>query len=127
MSPQRPVQPVKLRNMLEVHNRLQRAANGALRASMAFAAGSPARRKFVAEAVELQKSANVEKDKINTWSYHTDEGKAYLARVTEWNSYVAASKAESTRIRRTRKNVSEADAVRSKACGRCFATHAGEC
>ena len=63
---------------------------------------------------------------IGRW-YSTPEGVAYTRAAEEFNAALAARDAFREREGQAAANAAEVAAVRADACGRCFASHPGEC
>lgn len=112
--PPRPLQPLRLRNLIEIHNLHVRAQTRALT------------NRDLTHYTALGVKVAAARAAIQSW-IQTPEGITHEAEVAAYNRAVDERNAAAARNHQARLNAREVSAVRSAACPRCFTTHAGEC
>jgi hypothetical protein len=117
--PTPPSQPEDLRWMITEHNQLMKTMNNAIKYARQFPTSDEFRSSLWTDIRAAQQM-------IKDW-YCTDEGRAYSLAVSAYNEQAAQWNAQVKRDRQMRRNTAETTKIRSAACQRCFATHAGEC
>ncbi len=118
--PVAPAQPADLRWLIEDHNKAMRALNNGVRYAGQIGPMDPATRLSLCEDIRAYQ------EMITEW-YTTPAGVAYRAAVDAYNAQAAAWNGQIKTDRQARINSREVAKTRSQACGRCYATHAGEC
>jgi hypothetical protein len=115
-----PTQPDALRWLIKDHNMAMRALNNGIRYAHQIGPMNETVRIGLVEDIAAQREL------IAEW-YATVEGQAYRVAVATYNAQAATFNAQIKDDRQARTNRREVTKVRSAACSRCFATHAGEC
>lgn len=114
-----PAQPEDLRWLIKDHNMAMRALNNAIRYGHQIGISAET-------LADLAADVRAARALIREWYAHPN-GIEYAAVVARYNAEAAEWNAALERAKQARRNAVEVAKVRTAACPRCFATHAGEC